>query len=68
MITCPGSIIVASIKVNQSFLPLNLILEKEYATNDEDSTVPKVATVVTNREFLKNVKKVVPPKPFQPVW
>jgi hypothetical protein len=67
MITCPGSIIVASIKVNQSFLPLNFILEKEYATKEDEITVPKVAIVVTKSEFLKNVANVVPPKPFQPV-
>ena len=67
MITCPGSIMVANINVNHRFLPLNFILEKEYATSDEDRTVPKVATVVTRIEFLKNVANVVPPKPFQPV-
>ena len=67
MMTCPGSIIVMSIQVNQNLLPRNRMRDSAYATREELSTVPKVATIVMKIEFLKKVPKVVPPKPFQPV-
>ena len=33
----------------------------------EEITAPAVDRMVIKNEFLKNVAKVIPPKPFQPV-
>jgi len=63
---CPGIIIVHNIAVNRTFLPLYLILAKEYATQAELTTVANVAITVTIKEFLKKVAKVIPPNPFHP--
>ena len=58
---------VTSIQVNQNLRPRKRIRDSAYATREELSTVPKVATTVIRMEFLKKVPNVVPPKPFQPV-
>ena len=46
------------------FLPLNLHLENPYATNAEDITVPNVAIMEINSEFLKNTANVTLANPF----
>jgi len=67
MITCPGIIIVDSIIVNNKALPLKRIRANEYATKDELNVIPTVDIIEIIAELRKNVPKLTPAKPLQPL-